>query len=67
MVHGCLFGNVFGHDFPLLVLLPLEGNVWGQKVLHAVEKVQICQGLGEGWAHSCCDPFLRAGRGRGMH
>lgn len=49
------------------MLLPLEGNVWGQKVLHAVEKVQICQGLGEGWAHSRCDPFLRAGRGRGMH
>lgn len=24
-----VFGNVFGHDFPLLVLLPLEGNVWG--------------------------------------
>lgn len=27
-VHGSLFGNVFVHDFPLLVLLPLEGNAW---------------------------------------
>lgn len=27
-VCGCLFGNVFVHDFPLLVLLPLEENVW---------------------------------------
>lgn len=70
MVHGCLFGNVFGRDFPLLVLLPLEGNVWGQKVLHM--HWRRCR-FATGWEkagtvpHSHCDPFLGTGRDRGIH
>lgn len=51
MVHGCLFGNIFGHYFSLLVLLPLE-CVGPERAPCSGEDTDLPgagRGLGEGW------------------